>query len=237
MTDDQQIEKDLQDTLGNEDVHLLRSALKQVDAQWQSSDHDSHVPSAIVQPIASRAKVRRLPLNRILAIAASIVVLLVAGIWLIGGEDDPATLESLYTEYGAPYRTTLTARGTNLTTLEQAAFLAYDQQQYGEAFRLFLDLLKERPQEHFYTFYAGSSALAAGRPLEAVPFFQQLIEQSDHLLVEQSQWYLAMSYLKAADTDISQLTKAVKLLEKFQPHHYKYAEAKALLVEIQSLNL
>ena len=236
MTQDEKIDQDLQDTLGDEAVHNLRQVLQKIDANWASPQTArNHQSTSAPTPVHS-AVVRRLPLNRILAIAATILVLAVAGIWLLTPDSYPESPAELYADYGRPYSTTLLSRGASLTTQEEAAFSASEAGRYGDAYAGFSDLLALNPSEPFYAFYAGNAALANGQPLAAIPYFSGLIEQSDYLLVEQSRWYLAMAHLAAAQDDESQLARAREVLPQSGPGHYNFEQSKALLADIDALN-
>jgi len=217
MSIEDNIEQDLKQTFGDKGANALRDTLAEVDSRWSTNSAEATVS----QP--HEAKVRSLSFRRVMSIAASFLVLAVAGWWVIGAgqSSDP---NALYTEYIGAYDVSLTVRGTTDATAVQAAQSAYQAGEYGAAYSQFAALASQDPAAHSYAFYAGVAALLDGQAAVAIPFFKNLLAEPNHLFIEQSRWYLALSYLQEGDS-----ASAKTILGEIGEDDFKGVEAKEVL--------
>ncbi|MFK8056177.1 MAG: tol-pal system YbgF family protein [Saprospiraceae bacterium] len=221
MSLDKKIEADLKNTFGDEGAAQLRDTLKNVDAKWTAPASEE----TVVAP--RQAKVRRLSIGRMMSIAATLLLLAVAGWWVLddGSSSDP---NDLYAEYASPYRVTMVTRDASEGILIQLAQTAYQEEDYGTAYASFSKLSEQEPTATQFQFYAGVSALLDGNAAEAIPIFEGLLAQEDHLFVEQSRWYLALANLQEGDS-----ASAKTYLQDIEEGAYKSEEAKALLSQLK----
>ena len=221
MSIEDQIEQDLKQTFGDEGANALRDTLAEVDGRWSAATPETSAS----QP--REAKVRRMSFRRVLSIAASFLVLAVAGWWVVntGQSTDP---NALYSEYAEAYNVSLTVRGSNEMAGFQQAQTAYQKGDYATAFTKFQALAQQDPGAAQFSFYAGVSALLNEEATLAIPLFKTLLAQPDHLFVEQARWYLALAYLQEDDT-----ASAKTYLSEIKTGAFKAEEAKELLSKIE----
>jgi len=217
MSLDKKIEADLKNTFGDEGAHQLRDTLKRVNAKWGALGAEESVATP------QEAKVRRLSIGRIMSIAATLLLLVVAGWWVLdaGSSSNPG---DLYAEYASPYRVTMVSRDASDATLVQAAQSAYQDADYGTAYASFNKLSEQDPTATQFQFYAGVSALLDKNAAQAIPLFERLLAQEDHLFVEQSRWYLALAHLQKGDS-----ASAKTYLSDIKTGAFKFEEAGELL--------
>lgn len=107
----------------------------------------------------------------------------------------PTENERLFAENFEPYRNIVNpvVRGSDNLSEEDQAFQAYEQQDYQRAVQLF-QTLRQTNEEDYILLYLGNSYLALDNTDKAIEYFK-LIETDS--LLPQTQWYLALAYLKA----------------------------------------
>ena len=106
----------------------------------------------------------------------------------------------------------------------------YQQENFEVAALDFEKLQEGQENDIFFQFYEGVSQLGAYRNGDAIQIFYKLLSRSDHLLVEQSRWYLALTYLQYDDW-----ASTKRELKKIQPDAYKYKEAQKLFKRINAI--
>jgi tetratricopeptide (TPR) repeat protein len=138
------------------------------------------------------------------SIAAAVVLLAAVGIFVL---QQPARSSSheLYTAYFTPYEvpTALRSEGSLYADADaRQAFSLYSQKDYAGAIPFFSKALEHAPGGNsLLVLSRGICYLAAGDTRRAEQDFQEVIGDSNSLFTDQAQWYLALTYLRAGDTD------------------------------------
>ncbi|MEO1514752.1 MAG: hypothetical protein AAFV95_07060 [Bacteroidota bacterium] len=210
-----QLQRELAEVLAGEEVHELRTRIKEVDEVWKASSGRPSKPSRSIFSIRS-----------IIGIAALLAIGIFTYTFLQPGTKDAS---ELYAQHYEPYQLLLEDRSTspgqpNAQDLQQA-IRAYQQANYPEAARLFAALQQQAPDNPTYAFYAALCALSTGQSQQAIDELSRL-QSGDHLLVEQSRWYLALAHLQAEN-----VTAAKAVLSQIENGQYKYQQAQRLLKE------
>lgn len=151
---------------------------------------------------ASTFNLRRILFSNWQYAAAGLAVLLAATFFiyklLITQED----LQQLYAENFSPYPALIHApvRGVEEPkTVEGKAYAAYSNEEYEEAIDFFQIILKEK-EDPFVRFYMGNAFLVSGKYKEAIIAFESVL-QADTILIDQSKWYLGLSFLAEGDKE------------------------------------
>ncbi|MEX0273131.1 MAG: tol-pal system YbgF family protein [Flavobacteriaceae bacterium] len=158
-------------------------------------------------------------------VAASVAVLIALGWWAlmptIGGVDSLALYQSNFEPY--PNTVVNITRGENGDSLEAAAFMAYEM----ENFEMALDKLKGLKAQPYAKFYSAQSLLRLNRTEEAIVLLKENIDAGSHFVAE-SHWYLALAYLRVHQVDLAkdQLTELVR------EHSYKREAVQVLLTDL-----
>ncbi|MEP5614345.1 MAG: hypothetical protein ABJP45_18990 [Cyclobacteriaceae bacterium] len=142
-----------------------------------------------------------------LSIAATIS-LLVASIFIF--KTSTTNPDNLFQNYFEPYENLNSALRDSQQEIDDLAlaYLAYEQEQYEKAARLFESANAKNTELITHLFYQGNAYLAIGEAEKAIALFQ-IVSESNSILQDTAKWYLALSYLKAKD-----LEKCKELLDK-----------------------
>ena len=136
------------------------------------------------------AQARRRPRRTILAVAASIAILVVAGfLW----QQSQQTTDLLASEYLTPYPDRLTNMSDDSGAQITAAMTAYNGGDYANAIPLFEALPDSLAQGELINLYLGISRLQEDQAGAAQASFANI--SSDSPYQEAAQWYLALSEL------------------------------------------
>lgn len=160
------------------------------------------------------------------AAAASVVILLVSGIYFFRANDPTPT--ELYAEYFTPYPNVFepTVRGSEKVTKRALAFQKYEEGDYQQAAALFAALLRDE-REPGMLLLLGNANLALGKTEEAKNNFNEVVKTSSENSVP-AQWYLSLAYLR--DGKISSAKETLTpLAETKNPYSKK---AKDLLLQM-----
>ncbi|MEQ8705070.1 MAG: hypothetical protein RIC19_14185 [Phaeodactylibacter sp.] len=167
---------------------------------------------------------RVIPMGRWAAAAAAVLVLLVAGYWMISSPQQSAP--ALVTSYFEPYPDRVTTMGSEADALTEA-MAAYNAGRYEEALTLFGALPQGSLQMELLNLYTGTAALQAGQ----MDLAEQALAQtarSATAYAPAGQWYLALTYLQQEKTAL-----AKPLLEELrQGGAYKQKSAAELLDQL-----
>ena len=196
-----QMERDLQTTFGDPAVHDLRATLAKMDAQTTEQ-----------RSVRGRWTLRR--------IAAVVVVLLAVGVGLAVLLNTPSDADR-FASYYAPYELNLDVRND---ATPNRALTAYQSGDYATAYQLLNELVNAEPNNALYQFLRGQSALATEQLDVARQDFTTLEARDDHLFVEQSRWYLALTLYRTGETD-----EARRVLESIPEGTYRWVAARAWL--------
>ncbi len=157
-------------------------------------------------------------------VAASAILLIAAG-WLSYSTLFNTNYDNLYAANYKEYPNTVYAitRGDSIETLERKAFAAYDSGDYVHAINYFKNLTKNDNLD-YVDFYLAQVYLKSDSIQKSIVLFKKVIG-SNKQFVEESNWYLALAYLKLED--INNATKHLKMT--VAKYGYMKEEAKALL--------
>lgn len=156
--------------------------------------------------VVSMKKTRQIkPARRFLALAASLAVVVIAGIFLWNAMN--SSNQDYFAQYYQPYPNDIApiTKGEDLpkTTLAEA-LQAYERKNYGQARTLFSTL----PTSDTIQFYSSIIDLEEGNMSAAIDNLNTL-NQSESTFQQAADWYLALAYLKNKET-----LNAKELLEK-----------------------
>lgn len=163
--------------------------------------------------------------------AASIILFIMAGMFIFKMEQEPADLYAAYFEpYPNIFEPTLRGSGSlvprHAANPRAEAFQAYEAGDYEKAIELFSTLLQQK-EEPELLLLCGNANLALNRTAAATQNFNNLIARYDHLDM-QGKWFLSLCYLKEGKTD-----EARQLLEQLGNTEISYAiKAKELLKKV-----
>lgn len=171
---------------------------------------------------------KHIPWKTYLAIAAAILLLLVARIFIFT-PDQPKTDQELFTTYFVPYEDVISVRdGSNGKSSLTTAMTFYNDGNYQEAVANLKAVLSDDPDNSEARFYLGASWLALMNGKEAIPVLQDVISQKNNYH-DQAEWYLALAYLINQDDK-----DAMHLLERIsnERSHTFHDKAKELKMEL-----
>ncbi len=109
------------------------------------------------------------------------------------------------------------------------AFDLFTRKDFSNAANKFKNLLNLNPSNNMARFYLGISLIETGKPSDAIPLMQEIIQQKDVLFGNQAEWYLSLCFLKTNDK--AEAKKHLKILVS-KNSHYK-AQALNLLKELK----
>ena len=201
-------------TLKGEKIHQLRAVLAETDRNWQSGDKSEEV------------KIRPINFRRIIAIAATVLILVLAYQFIFsGGGSVPS--EQLFADHFQPYQMLLSQRDITedeKNVLLEKAISAYAKQDFQNASDAFEQLSQSEPENSSYLFYQAIAQLGAQKNVEAIARFEIIMANENHPFKEQARWYMALAYLKKGNAD-----KTKDLLTTIQLGQFKYKEAQEVL--------
>ena len=141
-----------------------------------------------------------------------------------------ASVDKLYSIYYTPYSITIDYRSDigPISADYQSALEKYENLEYQEALALFEQILDNKEDGVSAFFFAGICNMELGIYEQAIHYFKLPINQDNMMFGQQSNWYLALCYLKT-----NQINKAKKILERIsQENKYKQIEAEELLDQL-----
>jgi anti-sigma-K factor RskA len=176
--------------------------------------------------IADR-ETRVIPLRRILAIAATVLITVLAGGYLFSRYG--ATTrdnQQLFTAYFKPYPDAISQRSAEPGPLEQGMAL-YNQGDYVHAIPLLKTYIENNPHRDA-TCYLGISYLATDQTSDAKTIFSDLLQHEPDMYTEIAAWNLALVHLKLKENEL--LKTALEEIIN-QPTHLFRSQAKSLYDE------
>ncbi|MDH3712001.1 MAG: tetratricopeptide repeat protein [Cyclobacteriaceae bacterium] len=144
-----------------------------------------------------------------LGVAASAVLLVGLAYIFLNPSADP---QELYLSYYQPYPNIVNPLERSQTDLPDDGMSNYEQENYQKAVEVFDQELSENPQSDFRLFYQALSYLEIGEAEKAIGNLQQLQGTVSSDFYQPAQWYLALAYLKNADTQAAK-AQLLKLLQ------------------------
>lgn len=162
----------------------------------------------------------------IIAIAASLIIAL--GIFSLLKPTQTVSNQDLYAQYFEPYSNIIApaSRGDETEDEKSTAFRYYDAKDYKTALNKF-ETLYTTTQDSYYLFYQGICELELGNTQNAIALFKDHKNYTDRVST-QTNWYLALAYLKANNTkDAKVLLQTINTKKA-----YKYKAAEAILKKL-----
>ncbi|WP_179021216.1 hypothetical protein [Winogradskyella forsetii] len=156
----------------------------------------------------------------LIAIAASLVIAL--GIFSLLKPEQTLSNQDLYAQHFEPYSNIIApaSRGEETEDEKSEAFRYYDSKDYETALHKF-KILYTSTKESYYLFYQGVCELELSNTQNAIAIFKSHQNYTDKLFT-QSNWYLALAYLKANNTkDAKVLLKTISIEKSY---NYKAAQ-------------
>jgi len=146
--------------------------------------------------------------NRSTLSVAATISLLVASVFIF--RTSTTNPDNLFQNYFEPYENLNSQLRDSQQEVDDItlAYIAYEQEKYEEAARLFESANAKNTELLTHLFYQGNAYLAIGEAEKAIALFQ-IVSESSSILQDTAKWYLALSYLKAKD-----LEKCKELLDK-----------------------
>jgi len=176
--------------------------------------------------IENRQEVKVIPFRRIFLIAASVLLLAIAGLYVF--RNSQSDHEQLFQEYFQPYENVISERSGKNDSQRKGMEL-YDQKKYEEAIvQLKLAALEDSDNPSLKC-YLGIAYLAAGHAQEAKTTFDAVVKNDHSLFKEVAEWNLAMTYLKLDDE--GSLKKTLDGIIRQSDHQYN-EQAKDLLKKL-----
>ena len=182
---------------------------------WETEYQDSQS--------GNETKVRSLSVY--FSIAASVAVLLVAGIYFMSSRT--VDYQTLYADNFTPYEDMVLVRGEGDEALS-SGMTAYNAQQYELAIQKLTSYVDQFPGHYGVALYIGISQMELNNYSDALTNFE--LAQKDPMFKQQAQWYQALLFIKS-----EQLDKAKAALQGIidLEGHYKKEAAKELLGRLE----
>ena len=134
--------------------------------------------------------------------------------------------QDLYVAYYSPYPADQNVRGVEQTN---EAMDLYRTEKYAEAIPLFEAMITSGNKNKSIHLLLGSCYLNVNNPSKAVEHLEVSSKAESKILTQNSEWYLALAYLKQDDTK-----KAADQLEYIATQNHLFREkAKKILLELQ----
>jgi tetratricopeptide (TPR) repeat protein len=141
-------------------------------------------------------KVIQLSLKKLMAIAASVIILVSAGIYFFMQSKPSA--EKLYAQFAQHETINIQARGSTGDSLAQQAAEKFNGKHYEEALLLFQQYLAKQPDDIQMKLSMAICYMELGKNKEADAVFSELASGSSAYAAT-AQWYQALSALKKKD--------------------------------------
>ena len=217
---------------GSQDMkHILQGVEQEMNStpptpQARSSPSRTSAQSP-VSDLGTRRKPSGRPLLTWLAVAASVLMVVLLGYLLV--RNGPADTQVLYAAYYEPYPNIINpaqrSGDDTKATVPERAVRAYEAGQYAEAIALFgqSDAVSSNAG---FAFYHALSYLGAEQPTEAISLLKPLAQDERVLFYEPARWYLALAYLNTDQSDA-----AVPYLKQLASTNGDYAEEAQQLLQ------
>ena len=224
LKEELKLHEQMADVLKGEKIHQFRDVLKEVDKEWKKPTEKK-----------GEGKIVRMNFRRVLAIAASLALLIIAWQFFFSNSNE-LNSDKLFADHFEPYQMILNQRSTSDDTHESTALLNTGIKQYAAgdfagssiAFRQLMDAELSNIS---FQFYYALSLLGNNEPNNAIPVLEKIMDTPEHLFLEQSRWYLALAYLQNNEKE-----KAVNILHKIKEGEYKFLEKEKLIQRLEGGN-
>lgn len=159
------------------------------------------------------------------AVASSIVLMLAFSFLL---KQKTYTNQQLYTTYYQPYKSGANVSRSALNSANEmnTALREIDKGDYSKALKMLGSIPIIEKDRFSIDFYSGLSYQGLGEYNNAIKSFGKVIQHGDNLLVEQSEWYIGLCYLR-----IEEREKAVKQFKYIVSRNGFYREKSSKLLK------
>lgn len=198
-----EFQKELQNALRKEERQEIKSLFSNLEIQTVTASEESRPKKTETKVISIRPWL----------VAASVILLLGLGSWLLFFNDSDLNTDQLYAANFTPYENVVhpIERGEQLEDLKTQAFTAYEDADFTLALELFKELQIQQA-DPYIAFYEAIVLMQLNKHQEAIPLLEGYIE-NDGQLKDRATWYLALAFLKQNEIGKSraQLEKLVKM--------------------------
>lgn len=189
LANDLAFQKDLDRAIAESDVMALRTKLQQISIEEQEKN-------AELLGVASPKRK-----NLYWYAAASVIVAMIAISSLLS--QSPKSDQQLYSSYYQPYKagSNVSRSATAATDQMDIAIREIDKGYYSLALTT-LEKASNVDNDGFsISFYSGVALQELGQYKNAIHSFSEVVRHGDNLLVEQSEWYIGLCYLRIEERD------------------------------------
>lgn len=152
---------------------------------------------------SEKRKTIKLPTFKSLYIPAAAIVLIAIGLITIDPFGLKLTNQELFLSHYQPYEANVNFR-SNQSQSDELIMQAYEKyyaQEYEVALKLFEIILDRDNSSMTSRFFTGVCYMETEQYPAASNQFHEVIKDGNNLFIEQSEWYLGLSYLAMNDTD------------------------------------
>lgn len=181
----------------------------------------------VIVDAPQKAKIRRLGITQI-AVAASVILLLAAGLWFFLS---PQASTDIYATYYQPHSNiSLTTRGDENSLADAETF--YLNKQYAAALPIFEKTLVQPniPNADQIRLAAGICEMELGNFGNAIEYFELIIQNEAPLQIDHAIWYSALSFVKLGDKARAITMLGVLAKDAERDHHQ---QAKNVLTDLE----
>ncbi len=181
--------KEVNHAISEVDIMALRSRLKDISLEENSRDSE-------VLGISSPKRK-----NLRWYAAASIIILMIAFSSLLNHRT--YSNQQLYTSNYKPYTNgaNISRSATNSTDDMNSALKEIDEGKYSSALQLLGSASHSKTDGFSINFYSGVAYQGLGEYNNAIKSFNEVVKHGDNLLVEQSEWYIGLCYLRIEERE------------------------------------
>ncbi len=215
----EQDRKDFEDRLADDSVLAGEVRVYQeLDLALEGAGADAFRSEIDQWEKASTTEKKIVPLRRFLSIAAALVLLVAASLFILLPSGQSA--QEIFATYYDPYEDLITARDSKSSAVLNQAMAAYNQEEFATAesqLRAYLDAGGEHLGAKLYL---AISQLEQGKINEVIPNLNALLNHPQY--GQQSRWYLGLAYLKDG-----KITEAREILSSIAEDNQHYQQEKA----------
>lgn len=186
-----------------EDIKVLLQEVELASLKESMDGFHSELKSTQVVPILPKKQIYWKPL----AIAASVLFLLVISFWVFLG--NTSENEKLFLAYYQPDPGLVTAMGNSSQYEFDRGMVDYKTGDYRAAITRWEKLLAEKPDNDSLNYFLGSAFLAIGDPDLAKPYLEKTTQIESGIFQKEAYWYLGLSLVKSGNS-----AEAIKYLQK-----------------------
>lgn len=133
------------------------------------------------------------------AIAASLALLIGLGYWLLFGQKTAD--EKLFAQYFKPDPGLITPMSTTSDYEFYRGMVDYKQANYKLAIQRWNLLIEQKPDNDTLNYFLGVSYLAQDKNKKAIAYFAEAVKSPKSIFINESWYYLGLTYLKEGNTD------------------------------------